>query len=193
MKRIIFHWTAGSYNVNETDKEHYHFIIDGNGKVHAGDLAPEANISTSDNDGYAAHTKNCNTGAIGVSVACMAGAIESPFSPGPYPMKKIQWDQMIVQGAYLCDKYNIPVTPETTLTHAEVEPVLGIKQAGKWDITVLPFDLTVKGHKAVGDKLRREIQALMSKVSTPEATTYVTRSQLADMFKEFADVILKGG
>ena len=29
MKRIIWHWTAGSYTCSELDKEHYHFIIEG--------------------------------------------------------------------------------------------------------------------------------------------------------------------
>ena len=32
MKRIIIHWTAGAWFPNATDKEHYHFLIDKNGK-----------------------------------------------------------------------------------------------------------------------------------------------------------------
>ena len=33
MKRIIIHWTAGAWFPNATDKEHYHFLIDKNGKI----------------------------------------------------------------------------------------------------------------------------------------------------------------
>ena len=78
MKRIVCHWTAGQNKVSELDKEHYHFIVDGNGNVVAGDHTPEDNELTTDDD-YAAHTRNCNTGAIGVAVAGMAGAVESPL------------------------------------------------------------------------------------------------------------------
>jgi hypothetical protein len=53
----------------------------------------------------------------------------------------------------------------TILTHAEVEPNLRIKQKGKWDITRLPFDDTVRGHAPVGDKLRREVAAALDRLS----------------------------
>ncbi len=159
MKRIIIHWTAGTYNVSDVDREHYHYIIDGNGKAVDGKWRPEANLSTKDGE-YAAHTRGCNTGAIGVSMACMWGAKESPFNPGKYPLKELQWDRMIQLVAYLAKLYKIPVTPETILTHAEVQGTLGIPQKGKWDITRLPFDPKTVGAKAVGDRLRRQVAAL---------------------------------
>ncbi len=91
MKRIILHWTAGAHNASALDKEH--FVIEGDGNIVRGDHTIDDNVSTADDD-YAAHTRRTNTKSIGVSVCCMAGARESPFKPGPFPMKKGPWLQM---------------------------------------------------------------------------------------------------
>lgn len=156
--KIICHWTAGSNKANSTDREHYHILIEGDGTLIRGDHSISDNDSTSDND-YAAHTASCNTGAIGVSLCCMSGAVESPFNAGPYPMTSTQWDMLSSVVADLCDRYNIPVSPTTVLTHAEVQSNLGIAQSGKWDYTKLAFDPSVSGAKACGDKLRGEVYA----------------------------------
>ena len=37
------------------------------------------------------HCKNFNTGSIGISVAAMGNAVESPFDPGAWPITKIQF------------------------------------------------------------------------------------------------------
>ncbi|WP_198650722.1 N-acetylmuramoyl-L-alanine amidase, partial [Agrobacterium pusense] len=84
---------------------------------------------------------------------------EAPFMPGKYPMTKAQWDKLTSVVADLCRKYGIKVTDRTVLSHAEVEHNLGIQQKGKWDYTVLAFDLSVKGARACGDKLRAEVLA----------------------------------
>lgn len=147
------HWSAGYYKASDLDKEHYHYIIEDDGKIVHGNLPPEANENTSDGE-YAAHTRNCNTGAIGVAVAAMAGAEERPFTAGKFPITPAQ----VTALAYLCndlaEKYHIPIRRDTVLTHAEVQPTLGIAQRGKWDITWLP-GMTVPGNPVeVGDKLR---------------------------------------
>lgn len=160
MSRIICHWSAGGYVVSDVDKEHYHFIAGGDAKWVRGDHTVADNLNTGDGD-YAAHTLGCNTGSIGISLACMAGAIESPFKPGPYPMKREQWTTLVAAVAQLVDNYQIPVNPKTVLSHAEVQQNLGITQRGKWDYTRLPFDPSVVGAKAVGDKLRAEVMALL--------------------------------
>ena len=154
MKRLIIHWNAGTNEANELDKQHYHFIVDGDGDVVAGKYKPEDNLSTADGK-YAAHTLNCNTGSIGVSMAGMLGAIESPFNAGKYPLKEKQLAATVKLVADLCKKYNIPVTDKTVLTHAEVQPNLGITQRGKWDITRIPFKPELVGHKACGDYIRK--------------------------------------
>jgi hypothetical protein len=58
-------------------------------------------------------------------------------------------------------RYKIPVTPRTVLSHAEVQPTLGIKQNGKWDFTELSFRPSLKGHKACGDYMRSRVSAYM--------------------------------
>ncbi|MCM0751496.1 hypothetical protein DEA98_09825 [Brucella pseudogrignonensis] len=84
MKRIICHWTAGTNTANATDKKAYHLLIEGDGTVVRGN-ASIADNSGSLKDGYAAHTLNCNTDSIGVSMCAMAGAVESPFKPWRLP------------------------------------------------------------------------------------------------------------
>jgi len=158
MKRIIVHWTAGSYIASELDKEHYHFLIQGDGCVVRGSVPVNANVPPLREGRYAAHTLNTNAYSIGVSMCCMANAIESPFNPGGCPMKEIQFKSMINVVAALCNKYNIPVTDKTVLTHAEVQSNLGIKQRGKWDITHLAFDPSIVGARAVGDKIRQLVK-----------------------------------
>lgn len=43
MKRIIIHWTAGTYFPTNYEKEHYHFLVDAKGEIHYGVFKPEAN------------------------------------------------------------------------------------------------------------------------------------------------------
>lgn len=162
MKRIIWHWTAGAHNANGTDKRHYHFIIEGDGTVARGNHPPEANnpiLNPSDISTYAAHTARANTAAIGVAVAAMRGAQERPFDPGPSPITKAQVDALVKLTADLCQRYGITVSRTTTLSHAEVEPTLGIAQRGKWDITWLPGMTGVGNPVAIGDALRERVLA----------------------------------
>lgn len=156
-KGIVVHWSAGTHKVSSTDKQHYHFIVDGAGNVVQGIHTVEDNDKTNDGN-YAAHTAGANTGRIGVSMAGMMGARENPFEAGNYPLTKPQWAAMIKLVASLAKKYKIPITPQTILTHAEVEKTLGIKQKGKWDITRIPFKPDLIGAKACGDFLRAEVK-----------------------------------
>lgn len=157
MKRIHVHWTAGAYDAGAKDKASYHILVEGDGKLVRGDTPISANADGQPKSGYASHTLNANTAAIGISICSMRGAKESPFDAGPSPLKIEQWEAMIAAVAQLSLRYNILVTPFTILTHAEVEPNLNIKQKGKWDITKLLFEPKLVGHKAIGDKLRLEV------------------------------------
>ena len=118
MKRIIWHWTAGTNKATAEDKEHYHFIIEGDGSIVTGDFPPEANLAPKKGK-YAAHTLNCNTGSIGISLAAMAGAVERPFSHGRFPITQDQINALTRLTARLCVKYRIPVERETVLSHAQ--------------------------------------------------------------------------
>ncbi|TDT74040.1 N-acetylmuramoyl-L-alanine amidase [Litoreibacter halocynthiae] len=158
LKKIVMHWSAGGHNANSSDKRHYHEIVEGDGDRVGGDHLPEANNSTSDGH-YAAHTRAFNTGAIGLSMAAMSGAKERPFSKGKYPITPVQLDVFVEMVAEYADTYNIDITRENVLSHAEVQITHGVKQNGKWDITWLP-GMAKPGHPIeVGDHLREMIRA----------------------------------
>lgn len=146
---------AGGHKASALDRQHYHVLIEADGKLVRG--IPSIKLNETGAKGYAAHTLNCNTGSIGVSMCCMLGAVESPFRAGSAPMTEAQWDEMIEVVADLARRYSIPVTPKTVLSHAEVQVNLGIKQRGKWDIARLAFDPTKVGAKACGDYLRERV------------------------------------
>lgn len=162
MDRIIVHWTAGPHKATNLDRGHYHLIIQGDGSLVRGNPSIRLNQAPAQ-AGYAAHTLNCNSGSIGVSLACMAGAVERPFWAGSAPMTRAQWDRLPNVLADLCRRYGIPVTPRTVLSHAEVQETLGVKQRGKWDISRLAFDPNVIGAKACGDLFRARTAALLTR------------------------------
>ena len=160
MQRIIWHWSGGGHNANASDKRHYHFIIEGDGTIVAGNHPPEANARISnpkDGSTYAAHTRGLNTGSIGIALAAMRGATERPFSAGPSPITEAQLDALARLTARLCTQYGIPLQRDTVLTHAEVQPTLKIAQRGKWDIRWLPGMSDVGDPVAVGDGLRDRV------------------------------------
>ena len=162
MNRVIVHWTAGNHRASGLDRRHYHILIEGDGKFVRGIPSIDKNDARGVKPGYAAHTLNCNTGSIGVSLCCMAGAVERPFKAGTAPMTRAQWDALPAVLVDLCRRYSIAVTPRTVLSHAEVQGTLGIKQRGKWDITRLAFDLAVVGATACGDHFRSSTSSLLS-------------------------------
>lgn len=156
MKRVIVHWTAGAHKASSIDIAHYHILIEADGKLVRGSHSIFDNVSTADNV-YAAHTFQLNRGSIGVSVCCMAGARETPFNPGSFPMTQIQWETMGLVVAELCQEYEIEVTPQTVLGHGEVTRILGIDQGGKWDPMVLPWNTNLSDTE-VGDAFRRAVK-----------------------------------
>ncbi len=168
MKRVITHWTAGGHHASSNDKEHYHILIEADGQLVRGDHTIADNVSTGDGD-YAAHTKGCNTGSIGVSLCCMLNAMEHPLKPGPFPMTQKQWETMVIVVADLCDRYDIEVTPKTVLGHGEVTENLGIVQNGKWDPMVLPWNPGLS-HSQVGKLFREGVQAARAGGAPPPST-----------------------
>ena len=196
MKRIILHWTAGSYEASSIDLAHYHILIEGDGNLVRGSHSINDNVSTADNI-YAAHTFMLNTGSIGVSVCCMAEAEESPFDAGSSPMLKMQWDTMTQVVAELCQFYDIPVTPQTVLGHGEVESTLGIDQGGKWDPVVQPWNLNLSKQE-VGDQFRSLVTSKIaggsSLVETPASITAVVKGKFfreAQIFNEKSVIKLR--
>lgn len=157
LTRIILHWTAGGPKASVLDKQHYHFLAEADGRIVRGDLPPEENITANDHI-YAAHTRALNTGSIGFSFCGMAGAEPSPLFLGSHPLNEVQLQAGLEHVASLCRRYGIPVTRRTVLTHAEVQPTLGIAQRGKWDIRWLPGMKAIGDAVTIGDLLRARIK-----------------------------------
>ena len=156
MKRIILHWTAGTNEPNNTDYQHYHYLVNGNGVVVKGKFKPEDNLNCKDGK-YAQHTGGGNTGSIGVSMCGMAG-FNGKSGSTKYPLTAKQVEATFKLCAELCKKYNIPITPQTVMTHYE----FGLKNpktssAGKIDIVYLPPYPTVK-QADVGDFIRNKVK-----------------------------------
>lgn len=165
LKRIIWHWTAGGHSATDWDRRAYHFLIDGNGTWIEGIHKPEANIRPQPGK-YAAHTLRLNTGSIGIALCGMRHANERPFTPGDRPITEAQIETLLYLTATLCDQYRIPISRQTTLSHAEVQPTLGVQQRQKWDIAWLPGMDGPGDPVAIGDSLRARIQPIRRPPST---------------------------
>lgn len=156
MKRIIIHWSAGAYQPNNTDFEHYHYLVNGQGLVVEGKYKPEDNLDCTDGK-YAAHTGGGNTGSIGVSMCGMLG-FKNRANVGQYPLTKVQVERCFKLVAELCKKYHIAITPQTVLTHYEFGKAHPkTTSAGKIDIIYLPPYPTVE-QSEIGDFIRSKVQ-----------------------------------
>jgi len=170
MERVVVHWTAGAYDISSNDRAHYHFLIDCDGRAHLGDNPVSGNAREGAAGDVTSHVKNFNTGSIGISVAAMGDAIESPFDSGPWPITKLQFFALCVACAELCAFYRIPVTDTTLLMHGEVEDNCGVVQEGKWDIGRLPFAPDdYKDCADVGAKMRQIVQDIIDGGALPIA------------------------
>lgn len=155
MKRLICHWTAGTYQPNNTDFEHYHYLINGDGLTIEGKYKPEDNLNCNDGK-YAAHTGGGNTGSIGVAMCGMLG-YKNRSNIGDYPLTAVQCEAFFKKCAQLCKMYNIPITNETVMTHYEFgRKYWKTSSNGKIDITFLPPFPQITQDKA-GDFIRQKI------------------------------------
>jgi len=159
MTYITLHWTAGAYTASAADREHYHIIIESDGKLVRGDKPISANVSTADDD-YAAHTSQANTKNIGIACACMAGAVESPFNAGKYPLTEVQWLTAAKVAAELATKYGIDLNRTKILSHGEWQSTNGVPQSGKWDINKLPWSPGLDKSE-VNDLWRQKVKAFL--------------------------------
>ena len=196
MERVIVHWTGGPYNASALDREHYHFLVEGDGDVVKGDHSVKSNEVVVPGRGYAAHTLGCNTKSIGISACCMLGAQEGtasrPLRAGSNPMKQTQWEKLALVAADLCEHYDIPVTRETVLGHGEVQKNLGITQRQKWDPMALPWDPNFQkpaNYPAVGDMFRARVRAALK----PAPTVEIAAEARVLLKNEFFPAILEDG
>jgi N-acetylmuramoyl-L-alanine amidase len=161
-ERVIVHWTAGGYRVSEVDRQHYHLILEdaaalgtGQGvRVCRGLRTVADNDSTKDGV-YAAHVHGLNTHSIGIAAACMRGALRG--KAGECPLTPALWEGLAQVASECCRRYGIAVTERTVLQHGEVERVLGVAQAGKWDCCWLPWEPELAAAE-VGAEFRRRVE-----------------------------------
>lgn len=158
VRGVIWHWTAGANGIISLERKAYNFLTDTAGRIYDGDSTIAEQVKYDWRAGIgASHTKSMNTGWIGISQDAMAGAQQSPLNWGSHPITWEGIDAMLEQTMEVCEEYNIPVSPWTTLSHAEVQPTLGIRQRWKWDYTVLPGDSRSRDPIEVGNELRKRM------------------------------------
>ena len=103
--KIYLHWSAGHYGQFFED---YHINIDRDGSIYA---------STDNLSEVLAHTYHRNTGAVGVSLACCAGATSNDL--GDEPPTEAAIDAMAKVIAVLCDEFGLEITKDNVMTHGE--------------------------------------------------------------------------
>jgi len=161
MNRLTGHHSAGGHKPTVADFSHYHRIVDSEGEVHNGYKPIIANVPGRRLAAgtYAAHTRNLNSGNIGLSMSCMLDAIWArPRACPDYPTIA-QIDAFCREAARLCIEWHIVPERETLLSHAEVEITLGVDQDGKWDFDYsLLGKVTSRDPVAVGDEWRQEVR-----------------------------------
>ena len=148
IKGIICHWTGGVYNPNAVDMEHYHFLIDGDGRVIKGKYSPQDNLNCKDGK-YAAHCGGGNTGRIGIALCGMYSK--------DYPIKRKQLEAMCKKVAELCKTYGLAINSNSVLTHSE----FGHKNPhtssfGKVDIDKLPC-VALYDRQSCGNWIRNKV------------------------------------
>lgn len=155
MKRIIIHWTAGTYFPNNIDLEHYHFLIDKNGNIHKGKYKPEDNENCCDGK-YAQHTGGGNTGSIGIALCGMYG-FKNKNELGNYPLTPVQCQSLFNFLVELSKKYNIQISENTVMTHFEFgKKNPNTSSKGKIDIIFLPPFPEISEDK-IGDFIRSSV------------------------------------
>lgn len=103
--KIYLHWTAGHYGQFYDD---YHINIDADGSIYA---------TTDDLSEIKAHTWRRNSGAIGISLACCAGATSNGLGSEPPTDMQIECLAQVI--AVLCACMDIPLDGAHVMTHAE--------------------------------------------------------------------------
>lgn len=142
INRIHWHWSGGAYGDIASAFPHYNDLHDHEGNSYDGAAPAQQQAFYQPRRVGVSHTLNANTGAIGQALIAMGTATESrgKVDMGKYPLTWDGIDAMLERSAEYCRIFDIKVSPWTTLSHAEVQPNLGIRQNHKWDIRVLPDD-----------------------------------------------------
>ncbi|BAL84703.1 hypothetical protein SELR_pSRC400520 (plasmid) [Selenomonas ruminantium subsp. lactilytica TAM6421] len=103
--KVYLHWTAGHYFQKFDD---YHINITANGDIW---------LATDDLSEVLAHTWRRNTGSIGVTLCCCAGATSADLGDEPPTPQQIECMAQVI--ATLCNALWLTIDRERVLTHGE--------------------------------------------------------------------------
>ena len=103
--KIYLHWSAGHYFQKFDD---YHVNITADGKIY---------VSTDNLADVLAHTYLRNSGAVGISLCCCAGATSNDL--GDEPPTQQQIEAMAQAICAVADGLWLTISPECVLTHGE--------------------------------------------------------------------------
>ncbi|MBV8638273.1 MAG: hypothetical protein JO322_09325 [Candidatus Eremiobacteraeota bacterium] len=163
--RIYTHWSAYDH---EKVFPAYHFCVaikPGAGivVVNTHDVRENMrNVYEAPDLPYAAHTRNRNSYALGISIMAMQGATPQDF--GDYPLTEPLIDALCLVGARLAAFYNVPIDADHIMSHAEaalIDGYYGTAETERWDIARLrPSPLPLEPHEGidVGEELRTRMR-----------------------------------
>ena len=103
--KIYLHWTAGHYHQKFDD---YHVNIDQNGRIF---------VSTDDLSDVLAHTWRRNSGSVGITLDCCAGATSEDLGDEPPTAKQIEAMAQCIQ--VVADALWLTIDMKHVMTHGE--------------------------------------------------------------------------
>jgi hypothetical protein len=125
--KLYLHWSAGHYGQFFND---YHVNIDYDGSLY---------VSSEDLSEVKSHTRQRNSGAIGIALACCVGATTEDWGSEPPTDSQIEAMAQVV--SVLCKVLDLTVDRERVMTHAEAadEDDYGpATTCERWDLWFLP-------------------------------------------------------
>lgn len=103
--KIYLHWTAGHYHQKFDD---YHVNIDQDGRIF---------VSTDDLSDVLAHTWRRNSGSVGITLDCCAGATSEDLGDEPPTAKQIEAMAQCIQA--VADALWLTIDMKHVMTHGE--------------------------------------------------------------------------
>lgn len=103
--KIYLHWTAGHYHQKFDD---YHVNIDQDGRIF---------VSTDDLSDVLAHTWRRNSGSVGITLDCCAGATSDDLGSEPPTLKQIESMAQCIQ--VVADALWLTIDIKHVMTHGE--------------------------------------------------------------------------
>lgn len=138
--KIYLHWSAGHYGQFYED---YHLNIDADGSIYA---------MTDDLSEIKAHTWRRNTGAVGIALACCAGATSNDLGDEPPTDTQIECLAQVI--TVLCSCMDIPLDGVHVMTHAEAANLDDYGPDTTWERWDLWFLKNGDEHGSGGDIVR---------------------------------------